>query len=272
MSPHDWQFHLARTGAGPTVVLLHGLLTDSTVWQPLTARLSHRYHLVAVDAPGHGRTPPRRTRYTLENEVDALASVLRESDIPRPATWVGHSMGGMKAMHAYLRHPDLVDALVLISTQPYAEPERTSRPYLAMVEAAKTWGISPDLAEVIGKLNFHPSFLRSGPGRRWLAHFANLNGDDIEAACHSVFDRADISDRVGEIRVPTLVIHGADDIPIRITVARRYAETIPGAELVELAGCAHTPPCDQPELTTYRIERFLDRLECNERPNLHVAH
>ncbi len=255
-----WAFDVDRCGDGPPVLLLHGLLTDSRVWQPLREALAERYTLISVDAPGHGGSPPRTADFTLEAETDALVGVLDALGVSGPVAWVGHSMGGMKAMRAALAHPDRVAALGLISCQPYEEPARTARPYLAMVETARTWGISSDLAAAMGKLNFGPEFLASPAGQAWVAHFTGLTGDDFAATAHAVFHRADISGRMAQVTVPALVLHGTEDIPIRIAVARSYAPLLPDARLEELPGCGHTPPCERPDRTADLVGAFLDEV------------
>lgn len=255
-----WTFEVRRHGAGPPVLLLHGLLTDSRVWAPLRAALVDRYTVLEVDAPGHGGSPPRAADFTLEAEVDALVAVLDAVGVTGPVAWVGHSMGGMKAMRAALAYPRRVAALGLISCQPYAEPARTAAPYLAMVETARTWGIDDGLAEAMGKLNFGKAFLATEAGQAWVRHFATLAGDDFAATAHAVFHRRDIADRMGEITAPALVLHGVQDIPIRIAVARSYAPTLPAARLVELDDCGHTPPCERPERTAALVGAFLDEV------------
>ncbi len=253
-----WTFEVDRRGSGPPVLLLHGLLTDSRVWEPLRGSLTGRYTLISVDAPGHGGSPARDADFLLEDEVDALFAVLDELGLPGPVAWVGHSMGGMKAMRAGLRHPARVAALGLISTQPYEEPDRTARPYLAMVEAAQSWGISLDLAEVMGRLNFGRDYLSTPAAQGWVQNFTGFTGETLAPAAHSVFRRGDISGQLARLSMPALVLHGADDIPIRVPVARRYSELLPSARLVELAGCGHTPPCEQPEAVAALLGEFLD--------------
>ncbi|MFE6156944.1 alpha/beta hydrolase [Streptomyces sp. NPDC057889] len=242
------------------VVLLHGLMTDHRVWKPVIDALGRRYRFVSLEAPGHGGSPTLTSSYSLEQEADVLVETLDQIGIGFPVAWVGHSMGGMKAMRVALRHPIAVSQLVLISTQPYTEPERTARPYWAMVEAAKSWGISADLAEVIGRLNFHRSFLPTDGGKLWLEHFTHLKADDIREACSSVFDRGDVSDSLSTIAVPTLVLHGENDVPIRLPVTRDWVRMLPNAELLEIADCGHTPHFERPDVVAPAIDRFLQRV------------
>jgi 3-oxoadipate enol-lactonase len=264
VSTAGWSFGVRVRGEGAPVVLLHGLLTDSRVWLPLVAELQRDHTVVAVDAPGHGLSPVRPTEFTLEEEVEGLAQLVELVGSGEPAVWIGHSMGGMKALRAALFRPDLVRALVLASTQPYREPENTARPFEAMVETVKTFGMSADLAEVVAKLNFHRRFLATPEARRWIEHFATLTGDQIEHACHAVYRRGDVSGRLGAVTAPALVVHGTDDVPIRIRVARRYVTLLPRGRLVELPETGHTPPCERPRELVQLVREFVDSQAASE--------
>lgn len=253
-----WSLGVHCRGQGKPVVLLHGLLTDSRVWDPLVDELARDHLTIAVDAPGHGQSPSREAAYTLEQEVAATAARYRSLCGDRPAIWIGHSMGGMKALRLALAHPALARGLVLISTQPYAEPVNTARPFEAMVETVLEHGMSADLAQMIARLNFAPRFRGSQGGQNWERHFTTLTGPGIAQACYSVYRRGDLSDRLAELRLPVLVIHGQADVPIRIRVARQYAAALPDARLVELPGVGHTPPCENPGEVRRAVRAFVD--------------
>ncbi|WBC07461.1 alpha/beta hydrolase [Micromonospora sp. WMMA1947] len=256
----DWSLGVHRRGEGPPVVLLHGLLTDSRVWQQVIEDLPATHQLIAIDAPGHGSSPPRTAAYSLEEESTRLAEAVESLTDGQPAVWVGHSMGGMKAMRVALSRPDLTTGLVLISTQPYREPESTADPYEAMVEVAIADGVSPDLARLMARLNFARGFLGTDTAQHWTTHFRTLVGDDIAQTCYSVYRRGDISDQLPRIDVPVLVVHGAADVPIRLAVAQRYAAELPHAELLVLADTGHTPPCERPAELGAALREFVARV------------
>ncbi|MEU7588351.1 alpha/beta hydrolase [Micromonospora sp. NPDC049230] len=256
----DWSLGVHRRGEGPPVVLLHGLLTDSRVWQQAVEGLSATHQVIAIDAPGHGTSPPRSAAYSLEEEASRLADVVQRLTDGQPAVWVGHSMGGMKAMRVALSRPDLTSGLVLVSTQPYQEPASTANPYEAMVEVAITDGVSSDLARLMARLNFARGFLDTDVARHWIAHFRTLVGNDIAQTCYSVYRRRDISDQLGKIDVPVLVVHGAADVPIRLPVAQRYTAELPRAELLVLADTGHTPPCERPAELGAALRDFVNRV------------
>ena len=255
----EWAFGIHESGCGRPVVLLHGLLTDSRVWTSVTDELAPDHRTLAVDSPGHGQSPLGPSGFTLEDETDALIAWAEREQIG-PAVWIGHSMGGMKAMRLALARPDLVRALVLVSTQPYAEPDRTRLPYEAMLETVRTDGMSPDLADVVARMNFARPFRESEQCRPWIEHFRTLDGEEIAGAGHAVYRRGDISVRLGEISAPVLVVHGEDDVPIRLPVAQEWAALLPHGEFVALPGAGHTPPCERPAEFAEVIRRFMDSL------------
>lgn len=257
----DWSFYIHESGRGRPVVLLHGLLTNSSIWRPLATRLQDAYRVFAVDAPGHGSSPVRPAPFTLEEEVAALAETLNIRLAGEQAVWIGHSMGGMKVMRLALDHSALVRALVLVSTQPYAEAANARQTYEAMVESIKLFGMSDDLADVIAKMNFHPTFRDSSSGAQWIEHFRTLRSEEIEQPSLSVYRREDISPRLSEIKAPTLVVHGVNDVPIRLRVARSYAALLPDARLVELPDTGHTPPTERPDEFGQVVRDFLDSLD-----------
>jgi pimeloyl-ACP methyl ester carboxylesterase len=84
---------------------------------------------------------------------------------------------------------------------------------------------------------------------------------EISGACHAVYRRGDISSRLPEIFAPTLVVHGRDDVPIRLAVAQQWAKLLPHGRLVELPGVGHTPPCERPNELATVISRWLGSLD-----------
>ncbi|MFB6889887.1 alpha/beta fold hydrolase [Kitasatospora sp. NPDC056327] len=259
-----WTFGLHRRGDGAPLVLLHGLLTDSRVWQPLAAGLPGRTTL-AFDAPGHGLAPARTAPHTLEEEVDRLADAYRAVMGERPAVWAGHSMGGMKTWRMALRHPGLVAGLVQIDTRPDPEPDSTRAPFEAMVEAVKADGMTPDLAAMVARLNFRRSFLTTPAARHWVDHFTTLTGERIEHACHAVYRRGDITGQLPGLDVPVLVVHGADDVPIRLPVVRATTALMPRARLTVLPATGHTPPVERPAELLAAVREFLTDPAVQER-------
>jgi pimeloyl-ACP methyl ester carboxylesterase len=105
-----------RTGSGPVVLFIHGLGGDHSVWSHDTARLAKTHTVIAVDLPGHGRSPAP-SKIDLDQIATHLAEVVRDENVA-PVILVGHSIGGIIASILTVQNPDLVRALVVVDTSP----------------------------------------------------------------------------------------------------------------------------------------------------------
>ncbi len=119
--------HTTRTGAGPTVLFVHGLDSDADVWTP-TIDLLPDHTCVAVDLPGHGQSPTSHD--PADYERDAVLARLDEliTDLEPPVVLVGHSLGGYLGMAHALTRPGAIAAMVLVATGPgFRDPEARER-------------------------------------------------------------------------------------------------------------------------------------------------
>lgn len=100
-------------GQGPELVLVHGWGLNADVWDELANELARRHRVTVVDLPGYGRSPLGDEPYTLA----ALAAAMAHA-VPRPATWIGWSLGGLVCQQLALDHPARVERLVLVCSSP----------------------------------------------------------------------------------------------------------------------------------------------------------
>lgn len=253
-----WEFAYDEAGAGDPVILLHGLLMDRTMWDHQVEGLRDAYRVVTVDAPGHGETPGRAPGFSAWDEARALVRFADALGIDR-AVWIGHSMGGFKAVRLTLSEPERVRALVLVDSSPGPENPDLLTQYEAFLHVAKTDGVSADLANMLGLVMFGPDANGTPAFEHWTKRWLALEPEAMEGTARLVFDRDDVTGRCGEISVPVLVVHGIEALPIPIDVARRTA-TLVGAQLLEIAGSGHTSPVEKPEEVTRGLRAFLDGL------------
>lgn len=110
----------SETGKGTTVVLLHGFLENSTMWDFHIKELAQKHHVITIDLLGHGKTECLGYIHTMEDQADMVHAVLHHLKI-RKAVFVGHSMGGYVALAFSELYPDSIKGLVLLNSTTYAD-------------------------------------------------------------------------------------------------------------------------------------------------------
>ncbi|MFT7899834.1 alpha/beta hydrolase [Tenacibaculum ascidiaceicola] len=124
------------TGKGSSIVLLHGFLENSTMWNEVVDELSKKNRVICIDLLGHGKTGCVGYIHTMEEMAEAVKSVLRELKIRR-ATFVGHSMGGYVALAFAEKYPKNVKGICLMNSTSQADSEERKKLRLRAVEMAK---------------------------------------------------------------------------------------------------------------------------------------
>jgi len=112
-------YHIERTGYGPTLLLLHGFTGSGQSWQPYLKDFTPYLHVVTIDLLGHGRSdaPVDSARYGMEYAARDVVEVIDRIDV-KPVHLLGYSMGGRLALYIAIHYPDRVARLILESTSP----------------------------------------------------------------------------------------------------------------------------------------------------------
>lgn len=247
---------------GPTICLWHSLLCDGGMWDGLVSALEGRFRIVNIDAPGHGRSAPTKHAYTMDDSVEAALEVLGQLGIER-CVWVGLSWGGMVGMRLALRAPSLLAGLVLFDTNAHAESRRKLPSYLVMAAIARRVGTVPLLLDRMEPIFFSKATRESRPEvvRTFRERLSAMDPASVGHAVDAViFGRKDLRPRLGEIRVPTLVVCGADDAATPVDRSRTIADAIPGATLELIGGAGHLSAWERPDEATRLVTAFLTRI------------
>jgi 3-oxoadipate enol-lactonase len=212
-------------GRGAPLLLVPGLGSDVRMFAQVVSALAERCHVVAFDPRGGGRSEKPDIKYTIEQMADDAAGLLGLLGVER-ATVVGYSMGGRIALSLALGHAGLVARLVLAATAARTPPGR---------RVGWRWFLMDVLERV-------PLPKSVDPQPRYA--FERQRQATREFDCTS---------RLGEVRAPTLVLHGRDDHVVPLYLAEALRDGIPGSRMV-------TVPGGHLALITSRRRRFVEEI------------
>jgi 3-oxoadipate enol-lactonase len=232
-------------GSGPPLLLLHEGVGDARMWDPVWPDLTAAFRAIRYDVRGYGRSPAPTQKYTLLG--DALA-VLDHFGVAT-AHVTGCSMGGLTALELALGQPDRVRTLVLlcpgVSGYPYPETPELDAKYEALQAAGDEEGLLRAGLEQWGRAS--PDLLVTELMRSALRAWATE--EEFQQAGEPVYDR------LGEVRMPTVLMVGDKDDAGLIASNEAAAQRIPGCELIRMPGVDHYPTVRAAQLVTQTILR-----------------
>ncbi len=243
-------------GEGPVVVLAHGFLMDRTMFAPQVAALRASYRVITWDARGFGDTVSDGRPFTYWDLASDCLGLLDHLGIER-AVVGGMSQGGFVALRLALTAPERVRALILLDTQAGTEEPEAIPLYQGMLDSWVTNGPSDELAAVTAGLILGAPELTKAWTSRWMARPPAL----IAEPGRTLLTRDDITDRLGEIGVPALVVHGTADASISLEKAAALAKGLPGCRgVVTVQDGTHSANLTHPGAVNDAIVAFLGGL------------
>ena len=247
------RIHYEIYGDGPAILLSHGYSSTLEMWQGQIEALSRRHKLIIWDMRGHGQTdyPHDHSAYSEAATVADMATLLDAAGVDR-AIVGGLSLGGYMTLAFHLAHPDRVRALLIIDTGPgfrRDEPrEQWNKRALETASRFQTEGLA---------------YLRSLTPER--AASTHRSADGLVLAARGMLTQRDarVIESLPNIKVPALIVVGADDAPF-LKAADYMAARIPNATKVVIPDAGHASNIDQPEFFNQAVLRFLDPLLASE--------
>ena len=233
-------------GAGPAILLSHGYSATLEMWRGQIAPLSQRHQLILWDMRGHGQTdsPDEPSLYSRDRTVADMAALLDKAGVER-AIVGGLSLGGYMSLAFYLRYPERVRALLLFDTGPGFKND----------EARAAW--NKRAAETANA--FETEGLASLKSRsREMATSTHRSAAGLARAARGMLAQRDarVIKALPDIKVPTLIIVGADDASF-LAPADYMAAKIPNARKVVIPDAGHASNLDQPEIFNQAVLEFL---------------
>ncbi|MFZ6044590.1 alpha/beta fold hydrolase [Pseudomonas sp. CR3202] len=227
----------------PALVLLPGLLNDERLWAQQADALSADVDTHIADL-------------SQDDSIGAMARRVLDEAPPRFAL-AALSMGGYVAFEIMRQAPERVLRLALFDTMASldsAERAATRRGLLQLAHRGRFIGVSPQLMPRL----IHPRWLDSHVSATVQQMAAAVGKEGFIRQQQAIIDRADSLPLLADIRVPTLIVVGADDQLTPVAEARLMHERIAGSRLEILPECGHLPPLEMPERTLSLLREWLD--------------
>ena len=248
-------------GTGYPIVLIMGFTGNMDWWDPeLIDALSQKYRVLTFDNRGAGRTEtPEEGDFSCEMFADDTSTLMDALDIER-AHIFGFSMGGIIAQALALRHPDKVSKLVLGGTFCGGKETVMADPEVTKILMDTSGGMEGSFSRSL-ELMFPAEFIKKNPGftknfreRYMTAPISAKNARRQLIASMKLSTYANLP----EIKIPAIVVTGAEDILIPPQNSHILAERIPGAKLIEYTGAGHCFMDPKRETFLNDLMEFLD--------------
>jgi pimeloyl-ACP methyl ester carboxylesterase len=245
--------NVARTGMGPTLVLLHPVGLDLSCWDEVSAHLAPKFDVLRIDLPGHGESPEAEAGITLSEYTAAVRHTLKLAGVQR-AHVAGLSFGGMIAQTLAIEHPEICTALIAAGC-PCTVPEearaaRAERGRLALRE-----GMAAVIPSTLERW-FTPDFLAAGGAESTRRRLLKQSVSGWHLAWQAI-SRLHTEPRLAGLALPTLCIAGERDQATSVDAVRHVAECIPGARLEIIAGAPHMMSIEAAKPLSHVVLNFL---------------
>lgn len=239
------KIYYQEAGAGPDVILLHGLGGDRSNWNATVPALAAKFHVFVPDQVGFGQSDKPMIDYRVATLVDFLNAFYKKAGITK-ATLVGNSLGGWVAMDFALAHPEKVNRLVLVDSAGYSQKRTGAAPLTREL----LLGLNPSTIagekQLMGAVFYNKAFATDQFAEQALMmHLRKNDSYTIDRFIDSILRGEDVVDgKLGAIKAPTLVMWGREDAIVPLAAGKALAEDISGAQTVILDSCGHVPQAE----------------------------
>ena len=242
------------SGKAPALFLFHSLLSDRASFDAITPKLSRSFRLIVPELPGFGGS--KAVSGGLAAVADRMAEAVKEAAGGTETIVLGNGYGGFVALQMAIRHPTLAAKLILADCgAAFSEAGREA--FRNMAAASKARGLAA-ITDVAMRRLFAPEFQARHPDlmRDRREAFLKTDPEVLQAACADLAE-LDLRPQLARVKVPVLVLVGEHDEATPPPMSRELAAQLPNARLKVIAGCAHVPQLQSPELFLDAIGDFL---------------
>jgi pimeloyl-ACP methyl ester carboxylesterase len=252
------QYYYEIHGSGSeTLVLSHGLLWSGHLFHKQVDYFKGRYKVITYDLRGQGLSEVTSNGYGMDSLYDDAVALIEGLELV-PVHFGGLSMGGFVAMRLAARRPDLIKSLILMETSAMDEPNKLK--YGLLNAMVRVFGVTSVVNPVM-KIMFGKSFLKDPARQEEVLHWKEelkKNKKTIVRAVSGVIHRQGVALELGQIKCPTLILVGTEDIATTPEKAEFIHQNIANSVLKYIERGGHTGSIEEPEQYNREIGQFLE--------------
>ena len=245
-----------RRGEGPPIVLVHGTAADHSRWAPVLPACEQRFTVYAIDRRGRGGSGDSDD-YAIEREFEDVAVVV--DSLGESVNLLGHSYGALCALEAALlarnvRKLVLYDPGIEVAGEQIYPPEVIERLEALLGARDRDGVVATTMREVAGLSPETVEYMRSQPVWQARVDAAHTIPRELRAVKAYRLD----AERLGDLRVPTLLLSGGDSPAALRKAGEAVDETLPDSRIVVMPGHGHAAMDTGTDLFTTKVLRFLE--------------
>jgi 3-oxoadipate enol-lactonase len=247
-----------RVGNGYPILFIHGFPLSRKIWNAQQKELTDIVDIISVDLRGSGESYPFEAPYTMELLADDCKRLLESTNITAPVIVCGLSMGGYITLALFRKYPHLFRAMILTSTRAGADSDQGKVNRENTIKNVREHGVSYIVDAMLPKLVSNAT-LSSRPtlinALRSIMLETSLQG--VIGSSQGMKNRADSTSLLSQIKVPVLIVHGADDQLIPTREAKNMHQHIANSRLEIIPTAGHLPNMEQPDQYNQIIRDFI---------------
>ncbi|WP_131783363.1 alpha/beta fold hydrolase [Legionella gresilensis] len=250
-------------GFGEPIIFISGFSVDHTVWQEILPYFKDKYKVILIDNRGAGQTDVPQGPYTIAEMADDIVQLCRQLKI-KQAHFVGNSMGGLIVQTLAFKQPDLVTSATISNSvmtihTPYhlymdaqLDLLKAQVPMHTLIKASASWLFS---FQFLAKPGAVEQLIKQGLSNPYPFTLAGYEGQ------YAALANFDSSAWVSQIKAPTLVLAGDEDLIFNKEAVHNLAKNMLNAEYFCFTHCGHLPYIEYPKLFASEIKSFHAKLD-----------
>jgi len=251
-------------GEGPTLVFVHGFPLNRECWNHQIEAFKDSHRVIAPDLPGFGGSEPGQGAASMKAFAEGLFTLCHELQTG-PIVLVGHSMGGYIALAFAKAFPTLLSGLVLVDTKAGGDEAKVAAGRRETAKKVEAEGFGT-VVEAMSPNMLSPDNTDQGMAHAVRGFMWSSSAKGVIDALLGMAERPDEREHIKEIRVPTLVVTGADDKIVPPSESTALAAAIPGARLVVIPSSGHLVAFEQPGAFDGALRTWLESLQPDHTP------